>query len=244
MIEQKDRAPLRAYFPYTANTLISACLDGRMGRAAQGEDWAALLIGDFAFLAGTPDREALVWLDANKKDYLILSGPEDWLRLAESYPRPFRRVTRYAFDQPLAVDVPALRALSRNLPAGVRVLPMEEEWFRQCREMPELMDLCSAFSDMGDFRAHGVGRVAVLENRVVAGASTYAWDEAGIEVEIDTLPAFRRRGLAAACGAALVLDCAETGKRIHWDAANETSMRLAMRLGFGVPRPYPVLEWI
>lgn len=243
MIEPKDRAPLRAYFPHTADTLVSACLDGRLGRAAQGDGWAALLAGDFAFLAGRPEREALAWLDAAKADYLILSAPEDWLRLTEDYPRPFRRSARYAFDSSPSVDAPALRALCRAVPEGARVLPMAEEWFRQCRALPELRDLCSAFPDMRAFAAHGVGRVAVIENRVVAGASTYAWDAASIEIEIDTLPAFRRRGLATACGAALVLACAEKGVRPHWDAANETSMRLAMRLGFGAPRPYAVIEW-
>jgi len=75
------------------------------------------------------------------------------------------------------------------------------------------------------------------------GASAYAWDDAGIEVEIDTLPPFRRQGVAAACGAALILRCLAAHRRVHWDAANPISARLAERLGFLPRGEYAVIEW-
>ena len=242
MIELFDREPLRVYFPDIRDTLISACLEGHMGRGVLGEGWGLLLAGDFAFLSGTPDAEALRWLDENKKGYLILSGSEAWLRLAEEH-RPARRATRYAFEEHPSWQVEQLTEYARSLPEGIALSPMDESLFAQCRRIPELCDLCSAFSDMKDFSAHGAGVLAVCGGHPVAGASAYAWDSRGIEVEIDTLPAYRRRGLATACGAALVLTCLEKGLRVHWDAANEISLRLAKRLGFGEPRPYEVAEW-
>lgn len=243
MIELTDRAPLRAYFPDTRDTLISACLEGHLGRAVQGPDCGLLLAGDFAFLAGNPAQEALAWLDENKKGYLILTGTEPWLRLAEAYPRSPRRATRYAFEDEPAWDRQTLLALRGSLPPGFRLMPMDAELFRQCRQEDDLRDLCSSFPDMAAFDAHGAAALAVYEGRAVAGASAYAWDSRGIEVEIDTMPAFRRRGLATACGAGLVLACIDKGLRVHWDAASPISVRLATKLGFGRPRPYEVIEW-
>lgn len=242
MTELMDREPLRAYFPDARDTLVSACLEGHMGRGVLGEGWGLLLAGDFAFLAGSPDAAALQWLDANKKGYLILAGSEDWLRLAETF-RDGRRSTRYAFEDEPVWNVDRLKEYSQTLPEGFSLAPMNESLFARCRMLPELCDLCSAFSDISEFDAHGAGILAVHDGQPVAGASAYAWDSRGIEVEIDTLPSYRRRGLATACGAALVLACMEKGLRVHWDAANETSLRLAQRLGFGAPRPYEVIEW-
>ena len=242
MTELLDRGPLRAYFPDARDTLISACLEDHMGRGVLGEGWGLVLTGDFAFLAGRPAEEALEWLNDHKPGYLILSGPADWLRLAAGF-RSARPSTRYAFENEPVWNVERLQKYAATLPAGITLAAMNESLFAQCRQIGELCDLCSAFSDMDDFNAHGAGILAVHDGHPVAGASAYAWDSRGIEVEIDTLPEYRRRGLATACGAALVLTCLEKDLRVHWDAANEISLRLARRLGFGEPRPYEVVEW-
>lgn len=238
------RSPLAAYFPQTEDTLISSCLQGHMGRAAAGDGCAALLTGDFAFAAGAPAREALIWLDENKKGLLILSGAEEWRDLAAQYAdRAPARAVRYALSAPAQWDEGRLARLAACLPPDVALRPMDEKLFAQCRAQEELRDLGSAFATMADFAAHGAGVLAVRAGRVLAGASTYAWDDRGIEVEIDTLPAFRRQGLATACGAALLLCCLQKGLRAHWDAANQTSLRLAQRLGYHSPRAYEVIVW-
>ena len=50
-------------------------------------------------------------------------------------------------------------------------------------------------------------------------ASSYTVYRGGIEIEIDTHPDHRRRGLARACGAALMLECLKRGL-YSWDAQN------------------------
>ena len=239
-----ERSALKVYFPQTEDTLVNACLQGHMGRAIMGESWALLLVGDFAFAAGTPAIDALDWLDTVKKGQLIISGGADWRNLAAafSYRHPVR-AARYAFDQPERWDRAHLEQMAALTPKGVALQAMDAALFAQCRAEEALCDLCSAFADMDAFAAHGAGMLAVRQGRVLAGASTYAWDDDGIEVEIDTLPAFRRQGLASACGAALILSCIEKGLRVHWDAANETSMRLAQRLGYPPALPYEVIVW-
>ena len=75
--------------------------------------------------------------------------------------------------------------------------------------------------------------------------SSYCVYAGGIEVEIDTHPAHRQRGLATACGARLILECLDRGLYLSWDAHDLRSVALAEKLGYHRGEPYPVywLDW-
>ena len=77
----------------------------------------------------------------------------------------------------------------------------------------------------------------------VAGAGSYCVYRGGIEIEIDTREDHRRRGLAAACGARLILECLDRGLYPSWDAHDLRSVALAEKLGYRRGDPYPVY-WI
>lgn len=248
MIELPDRAArerLAPLFGASRDILLTACLQGYAGRAAisQSGRSAALLTGDFAFLAGEPDIAALRWLSENKPGELIISGASGWLSLAQSMGRAWEKSIRYAFDTPESWDIARLTALTQALPAGFTLHPMDGALYARCRETAQLRDLCGCDGDEAAFFAHGLGVVALHGQELAGGASAYAWDDAGIEVEIDTLPPFRRQGVATACGAALILRCLAAHRRVHWDAANPISARLAERLGFLPRGEYAVIEW-
>ncbi|MNI84792.1 GNAT acetyltransferase [compost metagenome] len=81
--------------------------------------------------------------------------------------------------------------------------------------------------------------MAVLHKGLqVAGASSYSVYNEGIEIEIDTKPEFRNRGLATACGAKLILECLERGLYPGWDAQDLRSVALAEKLGYHMDYPY------
>lgn len=72
----------------------------------------------------------------------------------------------------------------------------------------------------------------------MAGASSYSVYREGIEIEVQTLPAHRQKGLARAASAALILECLRQGRYPNWDAANEISLHLAQTLGYRPGREY------
>ena len=158
--------------------------------------------------------------------------------------RAWKKSIRYAFDTPESWNIARLTALIQALPAGFTLHPMDGALYARCRQVQQLSDLCGCDGDEVAFFAHGLGVIALHGQEIVGGASAYAWDDAGIEVEIDTLPPFRRRGVAAACGAALILRCLAAHRRVHWDAANPISARLAARLGFLSRGEYEVIQWL
>ena len=240
------RAGLAPMFGAPEDILLTACLQGYTGRAAisQSGRSVALLTGDFAFLAGDPDIAALHWLSENKPGELIISGAPGWLCLAQSMGRAWKKSIRYAFDTPESWDIARLTALTQALPAGFTLHPMDGALYARCRGVEQLRDLCGCAGDEAAFFAHGLGVAALHGNEIAGGASAYAWDDTGVEVEIDTLPPFRRQGVAAACGAALILRCLAAHRRVHWDAANAVSARLAERLGFLSRGTYEVIQWL
>ena len=72
----------------------------------------------------------------------------------------------------------------------------------------------------------------VHQGRFVSGACSAAVGGGKFEIEIQTHQHFRRRGLARAVAAALILYGLEHGMEACWDAANEPSSALARQLGF------------
>ena len=70
------------------------------------------------------------------------------------------------------------------------------------------------------------------QGRFVSGASSAAVGGGKFEIEIQTHREFRRRGLARAVAAALILYGLEHGIEACWDAANESSSAPARQLGF------------
>lgn len=93
-----------------------------------------------------------------------------------------------------------------------------------------------------DYARLGMG-VAVLEGEeLVAGASSYSRYKEGIEIEIDTREDHRRKGLAFACGAQLILNCLDRRLYPSWDAQNLWSVALAEKLGYHFDSPYTAYE--
>ena len=78
----------------------------------------------------------------------------------------------------------------------------------------------------------GLGVVALHRGAIVSGAASYAVYDGGMELQVDTAPEYRRRGLAAACAARLMLTCLERDLYPSWDAHTRASLALAEKLGY------------
>ena len=127
--------------------------------------------------------------------------------------------------------MPAGFSLCR-IDAALCEILLQENWSR---------DLCALFGGGADFFRRGLGFAVLHRGKPVAGASSYTVYDDGIEIEIDTSPAYRRRGLASACGARLVLECLDRGLNPCWDAHDLRSAALAKKLGYTNAKAYPVL---
>ncbi|MCC9944979.1 GNAT family N-acetyltransferase, partial [Streptococcus agalactiae] len=88
----------------------------------------------------------------------------------------------------------------------------------------------------------GIGYVIYYQGNIIAGASSYSTYKNGIEIEVDTHPDFRRRGLATIVAAQLILTCLDKGIYPSWDAHTRTSLNLAEKLGYEFSHEYIAYE--
>lgn len=225
------------------DTIIWSCLQGIMGqvRVNATRDAAMAKLGDFAFFAGRPCEELLDF----EPDFLIMVPQnEKWAQLIEShYGKNAKKVTRYAIKKEKDIfDVSKLEQAVSQLAEGYELRLIEEQEYHLCRQNGWANDLVSQFKDYDTYKALGLGVVVLKDGELVAGASSYSRYEGGIEIEIDTRQDHRRKGLAYACGAKLILECLDRGLYPSWDAQNKWSVALAEKLGYHFSHEYTAYE--
>ena len=88
------------------------------------------------------------------------------------------------------------------------------------------------FNSLSDFIDKGLGFCTVHNGLVVSAATSMAKSSKAIDIEIQTHKDYRKRGLASAVGAKLVLSCIEKGVKPMWLAANVASEKLAEKIGY------------
>ena len=88
----------------------------------------------------------------------------------------------------------------------------------------------------------GRGMLILKDGKIVSGASSYTRYKEGIEIEVDTVPEERRKGLAMIACAALILNCLNEGLYPSWDAQNMNSVHMAEKLGYEFSHEYTAYE--
>lgn len=229
-------------------TIIWSCLQGVMGELYTNaeEDAAMAILGDFAFYAGKPSEE-LVRLkpESCKQDFIIMVPQNDeWAKLIEMcYGEKAKKVTRYAIKKELNIfDVEKLEQDILDLPQGYELKLLEESEYNMCRGNDWAKDLVSNYKNYDMYKKLGLGVVILRNGELVAGASSYSTYNEGIEIEIDTREDHRRKGLAYACGARLIMECLQRGLYPSWDAQNKWSVALAEKLGYHFSHEYTAYE--
>lgn len=231
-------------------TLIFSCLQGYMGNAWADSiinpKSAQIVIGDFCFLAGEAD-EAFVKNKPKERnsDFVIMVPQHDkWAALIEKvYGQNAKKVTRYAIKkEPDIFDVKKLKAITDSVSSEYEIRFIDEKIFAAARENNWSADLCSQFKSFEEYAQKGLGVVALHRCELVSGASSYTVYRNGIEIEIDTREDYRRKGLALACGAKLILECICRNLYPSWDAQNKASVALSEKLGYHLHKEYVAYE--
>ena len=233
-------------------TMIWSCLQDCMGTAyadsTEHPQSAKIVIADFCFFAGVPNEALLKHRPEEGTPEFLIMVPqhEGWSKMMEAVYGDYAvRRERYATKKdPGAFDREMLMRLSGQLPETYEIRVIDEELFYQIRRLPWAQDLCSQFSGYEDYASRGIGVAVLQDGTVVSGASSYTVYQGGIEIEIDTREDERRKGLALACGARLILECLDRGWYPSWDAHNQGSLALAEKLGYQFDGAYPVYEVI
>lgn len=232
-------------FEGMGDTMILSCLQGHMGKAyvdnIENPTAAEIIVGVFVFFAGDPNAEAAGELLNNfPEDCFVVGSTDGWKnRIEKIHKGHADKFQRYAFKKdPKYLNYKYIKGLFSTLPEGYELKKVDKTiaYDKSFHEVSE--DFTAQFDSIDDYLNRGVGFCILHKGKVVCGASSYSIYNNGIEIEIDTHPKYRRKGLATVAAAALILDCIDRGIYPSWDAANLTSVHLAEKLGYVMDEPY------
>ena len=239
--ELKDTSKAGLLFKGIEDSLVHTCLEGMMDGKIYVTDPAAprsvMAFGAcFAFYAGAPDRELAAWKPAGVVG--MVPPDERWAALIEECYPDAKRAVRYAIKKDTRFDRKTLNALVAALPEGYTLQRIDGALYDLCLANDLFEDCVKHFGSKEAYLAQGRGFAVLKDGALVSAASSYTVYREGIEIEVDTVEAERRKGLASAVSAALILSCLDDGLYPSWDAANTDSVRLAEKLGYEFDRAY------
>lgn len=239
--ELSDTSKAEHLFAGDCDSLIYSCLQGMMGGKIYVTDTEApraamAFIAEFAFFAGEPDRE----LASFKPQGVVGLVPPDerWSALIEECWPDVTPVTRYAIKKDTKFDRDKLEAIVASLPAEYKLQRIDGELYDACLKNEEFEDNVIHFASKEEFLALGRGFAILKDGVIVSAASSYTVYREGIEIQICTEEEYRRKGLASAACAALILSCLDDGLYPSWDAASLESVHLAEKLGYEFSHEY------
>ena len=242
--ELEDTVKVKELFEGWEETLIYSCLQKVMGKIYVTDPKrpvsAMAFVGCFAFYAGVPDKE----LVRHKLDGFVIMTPqnEKWADCIEDCFPDAKKVSRYAIKKDTKFDKDLLHKLMDKLPEGYELKDIDGSIYDMCLSDPVTRDFVSSFESKAKYLDIGRGVVVIKSGRIVAGASSFARYNEGIEIEVDTATEERRKGLATVASAALILRCLDEGLYPSWDAQNMNSVHLAEKLGYEFDHEYTVYE--
>lgn len=230
-----------ALFSGWEEAMIWSCLQGHMGTLTVDQEEnpksAFIDIGDFCFFAGQPCDAILESVHGGK---LLIPKDRAWeARIEHFFGERVEKVMRYAIKkEPGVFDMDRLKAYVDGLDRDYELRMIDHEIFDFVGQESWSVDLCSQFQDYEDYQKRAFGVAVLHQGQLVAGASPYAVYDGGIEIEIDTKPEYRQKGLATVCGAKLILECLKRNLYPSWDAHDLRSVALAEKLGYHLSHPY------
>lgn len=221
---------------------IDCAVEGQMGRAyvdhpERPTAWC-INVGPFWYFAGVaggPGGRAL--LAEFPPHNLLMPSPPEWIGAArEMFGDRLVTFPRYSFDAESLSEV-HLNAILDTSPHREHVRRVDTGLLARPDNYVEYDDFDSA----EDFLDRGIA-YTMLEGGTLAGAAYSSLVcNRGIEVSLFVDEPYRRRGIATALSAALLLECVRRGLRPNWDAGNLASCALAEKLGYtptGVYKSY------
>lgn len=184
---------------------------------------------------GVPAKEILQTIEPMHPLFV----PDDWINFLSVEWGDRLGKQKRTLMSPDSLNLDYLRELRDRLPKEYKLEQVDIETAKKLDKGVH-KHIAMFFDSSVDFAENGIGFCVKHEDKVISIASTYTPYTSKFDVQVDTIddPAHRRKGLATVVCAALMVYALEHDITPYWDAANKTSVQLALKLGYTDP-----FEW-
>lgn len=168
---------------------------------------------------------------------------QSWERVAKEYwGKKLHSYTRHKFN-PKNIDLESIQTLAKKkLQNNFKISEIDIETV--CYIDKKISNYFSLYYDGPKvFMAKGVGYCIKDGNELASFATTFLPFRKNLEIQVITLEKYRRKGLALIACAKLIEYCLVNSITPCWDAANENSAKLALKLGYTDPISYQCYYW-
>jgi len=219
---------------------ILSCLQGHVGQAfVDNEDVPSVAMichSGFCYVAGdaeSPRAKELLW-NIHKDCMELQLRDEEWQRLAErEFGKKIEKFTRYKFKRNAELfDREKLQGYIDALPDGYEIAKIDERMFKCLRTYEWAEYHCAQFISFEELRKYAIGFVVLYDGEPICAATPFYYCDEAIDIQIDTVEEHRRKGIATACAARLILDCLDRWIFPNWSADCAESRYLAEKLGY------------
>ena len=218
----------------------NSVLDGLMGEAyvdnVLNPNIAFLVVRGYCFMSGELNEEKLKKIiDENFKNYVLIPSDNLKKKIESSYPNNIVKAQRYSIKKEVEFNRDKLNDMINKLPQNFKLIKIN-------KKLSDRIKKENFINITDDYEKNGIGYCCMYDNEIIGVASSNIFYNDGIEVNIKVKENYRRKGIATAMAAKLILDCLKENKKISWDAANINSVRLAEKLGFEFDSAYDIYE--
>jgi len=207
---------------------------------------AMVIIAGIHALAGNSELEtAPELLELIPEGHPIVAPDISWSTLVRrKWGEKVRVQTRTVFSLD-GLDVNHVRKLKGKLPDGYSLKRIDLKTARAMGRRGEEL-IRPFFGSLETFIECGVGfSVMHGQTPISAAFSGLPIENDQFDVQVYTVDKtrYRRKGYATMASAALIEYSLENGLEPHWDAQNEPSIKIALKLGYTDPVQYDIYYW-
>jgi len=228
--------------------MIDSALELGTGRVlvddADNPTVAAIVYAPMVLMAGDCEsRCARDYLGSIPEKIPVVLPDEDWERVFRRIHGSKTMAQRRTMLNPKSLDIEHVRTLKGRLPEGFILCEMDESSILSMDKT--LTKSIETFYGVARFVEEGVGYCVKHGELVVSVAHTAFPFVRDFEVQVSTLekPEYQRQGLATVACAALIEYALDHKLVPHWDAANDASVNLALKLGYSNPSTWYLYSW-
>jgi GNAT superfamily N-acetyltransferase len=232
-------------FKYLKNILALSSVRGNANGFVDNLDNPEVILYNcsYSYLVGnhksTKVKEILNKIPEKKA---IINPGQEWVLTLKNHWKTLRYFTRTALSAK-NLSLKNIQKLIKPLPGGFTVERVDLGTAKQVEILPGHLD---HYGGPEVFIKEGLGFCVIGGKKVVclvAGDMVSVPITKSVEIYLETHPNYRRRGFAIAASAKFIEQCLKQRIEPHWDAANERSVKLALKLGYTDPQPYKCYYW-